>query len=319
VLSESGGDPRYLQRADPAAVPIPGSTVSWSCVEVDAAGNVVPGFADGLNGGVTMPIGTFVRCTATNETATLVLAKAVTNDNGGTALPSDWQLTATPLAPVAPGITPVTVTGSIAGVAFEVRPGQAYLLTEVGPAGYTLASIECRVDTTAPRGTSTLTLNANEIGVCTFTNDDQPASLTLVKQVDNGTTGATATPADWTLTASGPTPISGPSGTTTVTNAPVNAGTYALSESGGPAGYTPSAWTCTGATVTGSNVTVPSGGAVTCTITNTAIEPRLTLVKQVDNGTTGATATPTDWTLAAAGPTPLSGQSGSPAVTNAAV
>jgi hypothetical protein len=99
VLSETGGDPRYLQRADPAAVPIPGSTVSWSCVEVDAAGNVVPGFADGLNGGVTMPIGTFVRCTATNETATLVLAKAVTNDNGGTALPSDWQLTATPLAP----------------------------------------------------------------------------------------------------------------------------------------------------------------------------------------------------------------------------
>ena len=55
VLSESGGDPRYVQRADPAAVPIPGSTVSWICVEVDAAGNVVPGFSDGLNGGVTMP------------------------------------------------------------------------------------------------------------------------------------------------------------------------------------------------------------------------------------------------------------------------
>ena len=100
-----------------------------------------------------------------------------------------------------------------------------------------------------------------------------------------------------------------------MTNAAVNAGTYTLSESGGPAGYTASAWSCTGATATGSSVPVPSGGNVTCTITNTAVAPQLTLVKQVDNGTTGGTATPANWTLAAAGPTPLSGVSGTPAVT----
>ena len=61
-----------------------------------------------------------------------------------------------------------------------------------------------------------------------FTNDDQPGRLTLIKQVDNGTTGATATPANWTLSATGPTPISGTSGATEVTNAAVDAGTYAL-------------------------------------------------------------------------------------------
>ena len=52
TLAEAGGDPRYIQRAGANAVPIPGSTVSWQCVEIDANGNVVPGFADGLNGGV---------------------------------------------------------------------------------------------------------------------------------------------------------------------------------------------------------------------------------------------------------------------------
>ena len=64
---------------------------------------------------------------------------------------------------------------------------------------------------------------------------------------------------------------------------------------------------------------VPSGGDVTCTIINTAIAPWLTLVKQVENGTTGGTATPLDWTLSATGPTTISGQSGTLPVTNAAV
>ena len=73
----------------PHAVPIPGSTVSWSCVEIDAAGNVVPGFSDGLNGGVTMPIGTFVRCEAVNQTARMSLVKEVINDSGGTAVPGE--------------------------------------------------------------------------------------------------------------------------------------------------------------------------------------------------------------------------------------
>ena len=85
VLSETGGDPRYVQQVGANAVPIPGSTISWSCVQTTADGNtVIPGFADGLNGGVTVPLGTYVRCTAVNETVPLTLIKNVINDNGGT-------------------------------------------------------------------------------------------------------------------------------------------------------------------------------------------------------------------------------------------
>ena len=71
--------------------------------------------------------------------------------------------------------------------------------------------------------------------------------------------GGTAVPTAWTLAAGGPTPISGTSGSTAVTNAPVNAGTYTLAETGGPAGYTAGPWTCTGGTVTGATVVVPVG------------------------------------------------------------
>ena len=103
TLAESAGDPRYIQRAGANAVPIPGSTVSWQCQEIDANGNVIPGFADGLNGGVIVFIGLSVRCTAVNDTARLILIKNVTNDNGGTAVPADFTLVATPTGTASPG------------------------------------------------------------------------------------------------------------------------------------------------------------------------------------------------------------------------
>ncbi len=58
--------------------------------------------------------------------------------------------------------------------------------------------------------------------------------------------GGTALASDWTLTAAGPTALSGlvPS----VSNgASFDAGTYDLSEAG-PAGYTAGAWVCVGGT-----------------------------------------------------------------------
>ena len=64
---------------------------------------------------------------------------------------------------------------------------------------------------------------------------------------------------------------------------------------------------------------VPSGGDVTCRITNTAVSPKLTLVKVVDNGNTGATTPPTAWTLTATGPTTVSGTAGNRSVTGATV
>ncbi len=80
---------------------------------------------------------------------------------------------------------------------------------------------------------------------CTIVNRAQQSTLTLVKDVDNGTTGGTYEPSDWTLTAAGPTVVSGASGSEAVTSAPVAIGDYVLSEEG-PEGYTADPWTCTG-------------------------------------------------------------------------
>ena len=91
------------------------------------------------------------------------------NDNGGTATPGQWSLTATPQAPVFPGVAATTVPGSTAGASIWLRPGQAYRITETGPAGYTQTDFECTIGQT----TSTdplITLAANELGDCTFTN-----------------------------------------------------------------------------------------------------------------------------------------------------
>ena len=86
-----------------------------------------------------------------------------------------------------------------------------------------------------------MTLSEGQSATCTITNTAIAPQLTLVKQVDNGTTGGTAVATDWTLTATGPTNLSGQSGSPAVTDATVQVGSYLLAESGGPAGYLPSA------------------------------------------------------------------------------
>ena len=93
-------------------------------------------------------------------------------------------------------------------------------------------------------------IGSRQILSCTVVNSLIPATLTLHKTVDNPF-GGDADPIDWTLEAAGPQTISGPDGSSAVTGAQVAPGTYALSELNGPGGYSPSAWSCTGATVSG--------------------------------------------------------------------
>jgi uncharacterized repeat protein (TIGR01451 family) len=148
--------------------------------------------------------------------------------------------------------------------------------------------------------------NPDQSGItCTFTNTYTPtATLTLVKEVTSGT----APPSAWTLTATGPDEISGPSGSSEVTARRVRAGTYLLTETGtGPAetGYVRQGnWVCeTGA---GANVPVTPGGSVTltdsaasdasagvtCTVTNRLATGSLQINKSVDDpqgGYTGGT------------------------------
>jgi choice-of-anchor A domain-containing protein len=103
--------------------------------------------------------------------------------------------------------------------------------------------------------------------VSCLSTDAVEGDLTLVKQV----VGGDADPGDWTLTASGPTTVSGTSGSDAVTGRPVPQGDYTLTESGGPDGYEAGDWTCTGAPVTDGVVTVADGDDVVCTIVNTAV------------------------------------------------
>jgi hypothetical protein len=100
----------------------------------------------------------------------------------------------------------------------------------------------------------------------------EDATLTLVKSVNNSGIGGAVT-GDWTLSATGPTPISGFSGSSTVTNVPVAPGNYALSESPAYPGYAQSVYSCTvdGNPIPASNnITLVAGQNVVCTVTNTA-------------------------------------------------
>lgn len=115
-----------------------------------------------------------------------------------------------------------------------------------------------------------VTLDTNTITVSTCT---AAPSLTLNKILvkDNG---GTAAESDWMLTATGLTTLSGAgaSGSTdVVSNGSFAAGTYTLSESAGPTGYTASSWSCvknSAAPVTGASITLVAGDVATCTITN---------------------------------------------------
>src|SRR5260370_1166470 len=104
---------------------------------------------------------------------------------------------------------------------------------------------------------------------CSITNTAQPATLTLAKKVDN-TNGGTAAATDWTLSATGPSTISGASGAAAVTGASVKAGAYTLAESSGPSGYNAGAWSCIGGTLSGSTLTLGPGQTASCGIVNTA-------------------------------------------------
>src|SRR5262249_53443729 len=154
-------------------------------------------------------------------------------------VPTDWTLTASGPSTIS------GVTGDPAVTAAAVTAG-SYDLAEAGPGGYDPLAWVC----TGGAQTGAATAGAGgEEGKWAVTSDGQPARVTVVKEVVNDN-GGTAVPTDWTLTASGPSTISGVTGDPLVTAASVGAGSYDLAEAG-PSGYDASAWVCTGGTQTG--------------------------------------------------------------------
>jgi hypothetical protein len=138
-----------------------------------------------------------------------------------------------------------------------------------------------------------------------------PATITIVKHSNNPDSTS------FSFTAS-PTPLSNfslidsssstdPSQVTTITD-PANFKTYTVTE-GSITGWTLASLGCTdvsqtggSASTSGSTATIilKEGDAVTCTYTNSAVVPKLRLVKTVTNNN-GGTAVAHDWTLIATG------------------
>ncbi|WP_344802490.1 hypothetical protein [Microlunatus ginsengisoli] len=272
---------------------------SWSCTPDTLTGSTV-----------VVANGADVTCTATNDdrAAHLTLIAHVVNDDGGTARPADWTLSAT-------GPTAVTGrSGDPAVTDVEVDPGSYRLAEAGGPAGYAHSDWVCSGGIQEVPGAPVL-LGGGESAICTITDDDRPARLTLISRVVNGGSGGTATPDQWTLAATGATSIGGRANSAAVTDRTIDAGSYLLSESGGPRGYVAGAWSCSGGTVTRNRLAAVNGAAVVCTVTNSAQEPALTLIKVVRGGAGGTAASPSAWQLGAAGPRTIGGVSGSAAVT----
>ncbi|WP_136517773.1 hypothetical protein [Cellulomonas telluris] len=268
----------------------------WSCT----SGQAGPAAVD-------VTAGADVTCTITNtvERGSLTLVKVV--GPGGPAEVEDFTLTAT-----GDGGTITGTSGTAAVTRVAVDVGSSWTLSEAGPAGYEPSAWECDAGADVAGDTVTVTTAADV--TCTVTNTWTGGTLTLAKSVEGSSMPASA----WTLTATSPgTTLEGASGSSDVTDVPVPAGTYTLSESG-PGGFASEGWACMGATVDGDTVQVVTGADVTCTVTNRATSAHLALVKDLDN-LGGGTASLTDWVLAASGPVALAGTSGSPGVTRVPV
>src|SRR6185295_4287241 len=214
-------------------------------------------------------------CTITNDdqATSLTVVKRIVNDNGGTAVVGAFGLTST-AGTLAFGngatdgtnilkYTATTLTGLSAGI--------AYTLHENTLTGYTEGNWSCTgtsglSNTNAQNGS--VTLAVGDAAICTITNDDQPASLTLAKIVSTIHGGTPATVSSFPLSAAGPTAITNViSGTAAATSVAVKAGVYTLGESSNAYGYTLQSLTCTGFSNGGSQllsqVTLKVGETVT--------------------------------------------------------
>ena len=215
-------------------------------------------------------------------------------------MPADWTVTATPVAilgqPTVSGNGDPTSAGGVNAVA--VRAGD-YDLSESGPDGVHARHLGLPGRRREPdhghgAGQRQRDLPDHQPG-------HRPSAHAGQGRRQRHHRGHRRCATDWTLSAGGPTPISGATGSASVTNALVAVGTYTLSESG-PPGYTAGAWSCVGGSAAGNQVTLAEGQTATCTIVNTADPGVWELTKLADppSGTTVDPGSVITYTLIAA-------------------
>jgi|GEM_PF-5534632 len=218
-------------------------------------------YSAGCTAGVS--VGLTTTCTITNNDVppppptqgSVTVTKVVTNDNGGTAVVSNFTLKV--------GDTNVT-----SGAANNFNPG-TYVISETGTSGYTASySGACANEN------HQITVVAGETYNCTITNNDQAGTLIVKKVI----VGGSALASNFSFQVNGGLAtafeVDGQNDLT------VNAGTYGVTEVP-VSNYTASYENCSGLSVT-------NGGTTTCTITNTFVPPHvdqsdLSLTKTVDD------------------------------------
>ena len=246
-----------------------------SKVECDSTkGSTNPGTSHGF----TVNYGDKVTCTITNiRKATLTVIKHVVNDNGGSKLAAAFPISVSGASP-----SPASFAGAESpGTIVAIGPG-AYNVTETEDPGYA-ATYSAGCSGSLPAGGS---------ATCTITNNDKPATLTVIKHVVNDN-GGSATASNFTMTINGVTAQGGnafagvesPGVTKTLTTV----GAYNVSESS-LAGYTQ---TSTSADCAG---TIALGESKTCTITNDDLAAKLIVIKHVVNDN-GGTAVSGDFSM----------------------
>jgi hypothetical protein len=224
------------------------------------------------DGSITLTEGQNKTCTITNDDqqAKIVLVKNLPNDDGGTAVQSDFT---------------VTLSGNAAAWGDNTVNAGSYTASETTLPGYapSVWGGDCDAN-------GNVTVTPGQTKTCSITNDDIAPTLTLKKIVVNDNGGDNDAD-EWTLTAQedGQSALINTTGTpngdgtqATTSAATAEAGIdYDLSESG-PSGYTASAWSCDGGTLQNGSITLDLDEDVTCTITNDDEQGTITVIKDID-------------------------------------
>jgi YVTN family beta-propeller protein len=223
-----------------------------------AEDNNIPGYTTSYSSGCSGTAkGGHMQCTITNEytappsgsTTFLDVITNVINNNQGTKKPSDFTISVSGNNP-----SPSSFSGSSSGTSVTLKPGSYEVSVTERPSGYTTSySSDC--SGTAKGGHLQCTIT-NEYRLTPIT-----AKLTVTKKVLNNGIGDKK-PSDFTITITGnnpsPSSFSGSSSGTSVT---LRAGSYKVTETERPSGYTTRY-------SSGCSGTVDAGQTEDCTITN---------------------------------------------------
>lgn len=190
-----------------------------------------------------------VTCTFTNtKRGSITIVKNTVGGDGTFAYTSNFGVSSL-----------TTASGTASQTVNNLVPGSGYSISETVPTGWDLTSATC---TNGSIGTITVT--AGQTTTCTFTNTKK-GTIVLVKNTVGGdgtfnftTTGGDGLPASPSVTTT--------SGTGSHTFSNITPGTYSFSETV-PTGWDLTSSSCTSGTP--ASFTVPAGGSVTCTFTNT--------------------------------------------------